>query len=211
MLAYNPHSGMYQQVPGLIHINFVCAIDRKGDLFGIGAWRDVKVIFQIPFIAVIDQVYSWIDVLVFDLSERRNICVPVLRIISQEIISRSRKRLNSSDSDIRVGVDRAQINDGTVGRLVAGLGRAPSLLGSYMLCRLKDLHNQLIGSQEHDSVLSVGSEPDLAVGLTGIKLEADRQRLEVRSRLYGIFCADRVRLPDTEADIRSRWYARSHA
>src|SRR5580704_13321320 len=132
MLAYNPHSGMYQQVPGLIHINFVCAIDRKGDLFGIGAWRDVKVIFQMPFVAVIDQVYSWIDVLVFDLSERRNIRVPVLRIIPQEIISRSRQRLNSSDSDIRVGVDRPQMNDRTVRRLVAAQWRAPALFGRYM-------------------------------------------------------------------------------
>src|SRR5206468_9923180 len=67
--------------------NFPSAFERQLDRIRVGARSNEEVVFELLLIAVVDEVHSGIDVLVFDLPVPWNLRVPVLAIVADKVIA----------------------------------------------------------------------------------------------------------------------------
>src|SRR5206468_3292252 len=72
-----------------------------------------EVIFQLPLVPVVDQAHPWVHLLVFDLSVRRNVRAPLLRIVPAEIIHLSGQFLCPCNLGVWVSPYKSHAEDRT--------------------------------------------------------------------------------------------------
>ena len=73
------------------------AVDLPDDAAWIGAGGNYKVVFQLPLIAVKDQIHAGIDLGEVDLAEGLNSAVPLLGVVADQIVDRAGLRFKPGD------------------------------------------------------------------------------------------------------------------
>ena len=97
---------MQNQIAVRIDLKLLNAIELERDQSGARARRHHKIIFELPLIAVINQVDAGINILVTDLAKRRHASPPLARIVAQEIIHLGRQLLQPRGLCRRIGTDK---------------------------------------------------------------------------------------------------------
>src|SRR5277367_572303 len=82
----------------VVKLKLGCAIELQLRLSRICAGSKFEVILQMALVAVENQVDSGVDIRVVDGCELRNVRVPLLSIVADEVVAFARKRLGSSGS-----------------------------------------------------------------------------------------------------------------
>ena len=153
----------------------VHAIERQRDGLGIGAGGDHEVVFELPLVAVIDQIHAGVDVPILDLRVRGNVGAPLLGIIADEVAAFARQLTDPGHRWHGVGPDEP--NPQYV---------APERFAPLPLCRgwpagdvagapaLAQDQDGLGRGQEERIAPASGEELDLGIGLTVVSLEAQR-------------------------------------
>ena len=163
------------QIAQGINGHAVHALERERDRLGIGAGGDHEVVFELPLVAVIDQVHPGVDVPVLDLHVCGNVGAPLLGIIADEVVAFARQLTDPGHRWRGVGAEElhAQHCSSALFRL-----DKPGLAGNSMLgvrvC-LSEHEHRLGGGQEQGIAAAAGEELDLWFGLPLVCLEAQWQ------------------------------------
>src|SRR5208283_1379237 len=75
------------QESAVLQLKELGAVEFEFGLRGVGARRDLEVIFEASLVAVEDQVDSGIDVVVADAGKLRNAAAPLCRVVAEKIIA----------------------------------------------------------------------------------------------------------------------------
>ena len=86
------------------------SLERDLDCFWIGSRRNYEIEFELPPIAVEDQIDSRIKALVSDTAITTNLGVPLSRVSSDEVITNSWQEIGASNSRIRIATNEFQPN-----------------------------------------------------------------------------------------------------
>src|SRR6266480_4907263 len=70
-----------------VNSNVPSALERQLDRSRVGTWRDEEVVFELLLIAVVNEVHSGIDLLVFDFPVPWNLHVPVPAIVADDVVA----------------------------------------------------------------------------------------------------------------------------
>jgi hypothetical protein len=98
-----PRAHANQEITAIIKANLAGARDFEPDCIRIGAGGDHEVILELALIAVINQINAGINLFVVDPLEGGNACVPLLRIISNEIVASPRQLVGPGDDGVGLG------------------------------------------------------------------------------------------------------------
>ena len=95
-----------QEIASIVYTNGLRALERELDDVRIRARRDDEVVFELLLIAVVDEVHSGIDVLVFDCPVAWNLRVPVSAIAADDVVALSGQFVVLRDARCRVAVNQ---------------------------------------------------------------------------------------------------------
>ena len=101
-------------------------VEGEGDAAGIGVRRDQEVVFQLPLIAVVDQVDAGIDAGVFHPGEVGHVALPSRGVVADEVVARARQPFESGELRMRIGADETHAHHGVGLRRVLAQARAGS-------------------------------------------------------------------------------------
>ena len=110
----HPHvaqRGGQQEIPALGDPHVGGPVEHQLDVIWIGARRDDEIIFQLALVAVIDDIDSGVGLGEADTRIRRNLGVPLLRIVAEEIIDDPRQHLYPLDRGCGVGPFKLHAHD----------------------------------------------------------------------------------------------------
>ena len=103
--------GLHDQIAARVNRNCVGTGHRKPDRPRIRARRDGEVVFELPLVAVVDEINPWIDGVVFDLRVIRNASTPALRVIADQIIGDSREPVVTAYRGMGIRSKESRLDD----------------------------------------------------------------------------------------------------
>jgi hypothetical protein len=101
------------QVTQGINGGAVRALERERDGPGIGPGGDHEVVFQLPLVAVVDEIHTRVDSPVLDLRVGGNVGPPLLGIIADEVVALARQFPHARHHGCAVGPDEPHPQHGT--------------------------------------------------------------------------------------------------
>ena len=114
-------------------------------------------------VAVVNEVDSRVDALVFDAAKLRNIAMPLGGIVADEIAALARERLRGLDAGGGTGSFEMHADQAGGGGLILGGGPL-------------EIEHGLIGGEKQAVAHTTSQVFDLGVGLALVRLEVERQR-----------------------------------
>ena len=85
-----------------IERQFLCAFETQRDETRISAGSNDEVMFQLALVAVVHQIHTGIDGVIFHLGVRRHIRAPLLRVVADEVVGLARQLVKSCELRRRV-------------------------------------------------------------------------------------------------------------
>ena len=108
--------GLQDQVALGVQGHAFSALNGELDGAGIGTRGHDEVVFELPLVAVIDQIDTWIDVLVLDLTEAGDAGVPMDGIVTDQIVTRAGLPVETNHGRLGIGAEELHAQYGFLGR-----------------------------------------------------------------------------------------------
>src|SRR5438309_1300505 len=99
------------QVATFVHLDFIGTFNRELDAARIGSRRDNEIVFELPVVAVIDQIDARIDLTVPYCGKGGNIRAPKRRIVADEIIELAGQLFAAADRGVWISADQLHAQD----------------------------------------------------------------------------------------------------
>src|SRR5206468_190861 len=80
-------AGLEDEIATNVHSNVPSAFKRQLDRIRVGAWSDEEVVLELLLVAVVNEVHSGIDALVFDFPVPGNLRVPVPASVADDVVA----------------------------------------------------------------------------------------------------------------------------
>ena len=176
VLGEIPRRGVDDQVTLGIDREALGSIELDADRIRVRARGDDEVIFQASAGAVIDHVNAGVHIAIGDLGIRRDICMPLGAIASDEIVAHPGRPTQPLDRRLRVPSDQRDRDNRAKIRAV-GRGEA---------------HNRAVACEEQSVAVASREIACPSVGLAKVGLETDRPVPEPRDHGEAVCVGRRI-------------------
>src|SRR5207245_3882467 len=157
---------VHDEISLRVQVQSVGPFHPKPDPLRVRSGSNDEVKFELPLIAVIDQVHAGVDVPVLDLRVGWNVGAPLRRIVANKIVAPSAQFFNSSDARRGVGAEELHAQYGALQRLAPfPLCRGWAIDASTGTRALAQRHHRLGRGQAKGIAAAAGEELDLWIAL----------------------------------------------